>query len=141
MTSISILITSIWIIIICVIKTLSFLWDYPSWRTLNPKRSIRDNLLSLKKFDFFLGSRKYFSIINLYTLYNSQTGPFLKNCCYIWRKLILQLIDSIPRRVIQLINNLDPPSKIPTLVHRHNWRLLSLLYDMFMDYVRANLFI
>lgn len=81
-----------------------------------------------KKLGFLFRARKYFSSVNLYTLYVSQIRPSLEYCSHIWGESptsTLSILDSIQKRAIWLINNAALSAKITT--QTCSWKLVSLL--------------
>ena len=89
-----------------------------------------------KKLGFLFRTRRYFSSLNLYTLYVSQIRPCLEYYSYIWRAAppsTLSILDSIQRKAIRLIDDPVLTGRLPSLAHRRRRAVgdLSLFYRYF----------
>ena len=82
-----------------------------------------------KKLGFLFRARRYFSSLNLYTLYVSQIRPCLEYCSYVWGAApspTLSILDSIQRKAIRLIDYAVLAERLPLLTHRRAVRDISL---------------
>ena len=79
-------------------------------------------------------AKKHFTSSNLYTLYVAQIRPSLKFCSHVWGAApptTLNILDSVQRRAIRLINDPALTDKLPSLSHRRAVGDLSLFYRNF----------
>ena len=74
-----------------------------------------------KKLGILFRARRYFSSLNLYTLYASQIRPCLEYFSYLWGaepSSTLSILDSIQRKAIRLIYDPVLIERLPSLAHR-----------------------
>ena len=87
-----------------------------------------------KKLRFLFPAQRYFSSLNLYTLYVSQTRPCLEYRSHVWGAAppsTLSILDSIQRKAIRLIDDPVLTGRLPSLAHRRAVGGLSLFYRYF----------
>ena len=87
-----------------------------------------------KKLGFLFRAKKYFTSSNLYTLYVAQIRPSLEYCSHVWGAApptTLNILDSVQRRAIRLINDPALTDRLPSLAHRRAVGDLSLFYRYF----------
>jgi len=87
-----------------------------------------------KKLGFLFRARRYFSSLNLYTLYVSQIRPCLEYCSHVWGAAppsTLSILDSIQRKAIRLIDDPVLTGRLRSLAHRRAVGDLSLFYRYF----------
>ena len=87
-----------------------------------------------KKLGFLFRAKKYSTSSNLYTLYVAQIQPSLEYCSHVWGAApptTLNILDSVQRRAIRLINDSALTDRLPLLAHRRAVGDLSLFYRYF----------
>nr|CAH7721562.1 unnamed protein product [Callosobruchus chinensis] len=84
-----------------------------------------------KKLGYLFRARKYFSPLNLLTLYKAQIRPSLENCSHIWGAAALttlSILDAVQRRAIRLIGDPALTCHLQPLSHQRAVGDLSLFY-------------
>ena len=84
-----------------------------------------------KKIGFLFRARKFFTPLQLLTLYKAQIRPTLEYCSHVWGGAppsSLSLLDRVQQTVIRLIADPDLTSSLQSLSHRRGFASLSPFY-------------